>query len=1004
MPAYGSFGGLDDQILSDGDAAFVGMNQRLQPNQLKAGEVVLSKNGRIDGYWQPRKGIQLRSGTLSNSAQPLVLPFYLVDSSFVGAISSISVVSTTVTITLASNHGVLSGSFIRAVISGITGYAGTDPNGTRVVEITGDDEIEFTLSGVTGSPSGGSVELQGFTGGFNVQSEVNGGLTTDGTTGVSIPSLLESGTANGKPQYVTTDGRTSPSKFYGLTWTTSGTPRWLLSYADGITSAFWQSTDNTATPDLASTWTAVSPATGTPSFADGLSSVSASREDNIVTIFAPGHGLDTGTASIEIVGFETTTSDPNGRYDVTVNDNAYITYSLASGSGSETYSNQGSIVTTINNTAVSAIYGSCLYSDPTNNVEESIVLATNLEAKRVALNDYSVTSIPYPSDVVISEPVELIQAFDKVFIFRDGERGLEWIPLGRPINSGSLTSNLVTLNVTGHGLTTGDQVTLSGITFTGTDPNGLQTVTFATSDTFTFALTSADETYGTSDAIMVASGFTKVQGGPYTAPQSFSIEAGDVDVSDGLLTADVGSGDNTTIKTGDFVSVHFTEIPELTQLQGNRYEVVEADDQYIKFYVPAGEFTGTNTDKFDFSGRFSQGGGFTHQPALPWAVYFQRRLWGPYLYATAGTTASPTYASRDIWSEIVVSDILDSNTFDQIYSQFSITAGISDYIVAMQPFYDDNLMVFNRNSIHLIRGTQGTLADTVVTELTREIGCLARKSVVSKGNNTFFLSDSGVYGVEFIDEYNLRGTQEPLSKNIQPFIDRINKSLADKAVGVFFNNRYWLAVPLDSSKDADDAPGNNAVLIFNTLNGGWESIDTYEIPEFNITNFHIGQFEERNALYLINETGGIHEVDSRNQAIDSFSTDVTGGGGEASVDYELVSRGYQLGESNYERKKFHRAQVQLQSDVDSSDVNFYFSSEDPDTDKFLVSTVNDMIGTDLPGGETGNFRMRLGNPRGLYGTLTISANLVASAPVGRPKVNSIVLDGTITNRQTISQY
>ena len=831
MPAYGSFGGLDDQILSDGDAAFVGMNQRLQPNQLKAGEVVLSKNGRIDGYWQPRKGIQLRSGTLTNSAQPLVLPFFLLDTPLAPIVALRS--------------------------SGVV-------------------TMVFSLPGH--------------------------GIGTNGDIGYLV----------------------------------IGDPA------------------NPLNP----------PFTGAENVPQGIYEVEIDSATNI--IFTQG---TTDVASFTI--------DP--------------TYGTVQGG-------------TINNGAVSAIYGSCLYSDPTNNVEESIVLATNLEAKRVALNDYSVTSIPYPSDVIISEPVELIQAFDKVFIFRDGERGLEWIPLGRPINSGSLASNLVTLNVTGHGLTTGDQVSLSGITFTGTDPNGLQTVTIATSDTFTFALTSADETYGTSDAIMVASGFTKVQGGPYTAPQSFSIEAGDVAVSDGLLTADVGSGNNTTIKIGDFVSVHFTEIPELTQLQGNRYEVVEADDQYIKFYVPAGEFTGTNTDKFDFSGRFSQGGGFTHQPALPWAVYFQRRLWGPYLYATAGTTASPTYASRDIWSEIVVSDILDSNTFDQIYSQFSITAGISDYIVAMQPFYDDNLMVFNRNSIHLIRGTQGTLADTVVTELTREIGCLARKSVVSKGNTTFFLSDSGVYGVEFIDEYNLRGTQEPLSKNIQPFIDRINKSLADKAVGVFFNNRYWLAVPLDSSKDADDAPGNNAVLIFNTLNGAWESIDTYEIPEFNITNFHIGQFEERNALYLINETGGIHEVDSRNQAIDSFSTNVTGGGGEASVDYELVSRGYQLGESNYERKKFHRAQVQLQSDVDSSDVNFYFSSEDPDTDKFLVSTVNDMIGTDLPGGETGNFRMRLGNPRGLYGTLTISANLVASAPVGRPKVNSIVLDGTITNRQTISQY
>ena len=835
MPAYGSFGGLDDQILSDGDAAFVGMNQRLQPNQLKAGEVVLSKNGRIDGYWQPRKGIQLRSGTLTNSAQPLVLPFFLLDTPLAPIVALRS--------------------------SGVV-------------------TMVFSLPGH--------------------------GIGTNGDIGYLV----------------------------------IGDP------------------DNPLNP----------PFTGAENVPQGIYEVEIDTATNI--IFTQG---TTDVASFTI--------DP--------------TYGTVQGG-------------TINNGAVSAIYGSCLYSDPTNNVEESIVLATNLEAKRVALNDYSVTSIPYPSDVIISEPVELIQAFDKVFIFRDGERGLEWIPLGRPINSGSLTTNVATLNVTGHGLTTGDQVTLSGITFNEADPNGLRTVTGTpTADSFTFALTSDDDTYGTSDAIMVASGFTKVQGGPYTAPQSFSIEAGDVAVSDGLLTADVGSGNNTTIKTGDFVSVHFTEIPELTQLQGNRYEVVEADDQYIKFYVPAGEFTGTNTDKFDFSGRFSQGGGFTHQPALPWAVYFQRRLWGPYLYATAGTTASPTYASRDIWSEIVVSDILDSNTFDQIYSQFSITAGISDYIVAMQPFYDDNLMVFNRNSIHLIRGTQGTLADTVVTELTREIGCLARKSVVSKGNTTFFLSDSGVYGVKFIDEYNLRGTQEPLSKNIQPFIDRINKSLADKAVGVFFNNRYWLAVPLDSSKDADDAPGNNAVLIFNTLNGAngaWESIDTYEIPEFNITNFHIGQFEERNALYLINETGGIHEVDSRNQAIDSFSTDVTGGGGEASVDYELVSRGYQLGESNYERKKFHRAQVQLQSDVDSSDVNFYFSSEDPDTDKFLVSTVNDMIGTDLPGGETGNFRMRLGNPRGLYGTLTISANLVASAPVGRPKVNSIVLDGTITNRQTISQY
>lgn len=52
MSSYRSFGGLDDQSVIDGDVGFVGMNQREQPNQLRQGEVILSQNGRIEGYWQ----------------------------------------------------------------------------------------------------------------------------------------------------------------------------------------------------------------------------------------------------------------------------------------------------------------------------------------------------------------------------------------------------------------------------------------------------------------------------------------------------------------------------------------------------------------------------------------------------------------------------------------------------------------------------------------------------------------------------------------------------------------------------------------------------------------------------------------------------------------------------------------------------------------------------------------------------------------------------------------
>ncbi len=58
MPRYASFGRLDSQLVDDGDTAFVRINQRLRPDQLKPGEVAVSQNGRmdVDGAWQPRLG------------------------------------------------------------------------------------------------------------------------------------------------------------------------------------------------------------------------------------------------------------------------------------------------------------------------------------------------------------------------------------------------------------------------------------------------------------------------------------------------------------------------------------------------------------------------------------------------------------------------------------------------------------------------------------------------------------------------------------------------------------------------------------------------------------------------------------------------------------------------------------------------------------------------------------------------------------------------------------
>jgi len=839
VATYRSFGNLDDQPLIDGDVGFVGMNQREQPNQLKAGEIILSKNGRIDGYWQPRQGIELKSGALANSSNPLFLPFIVVNTPL--AITTASRTSNVITVNFGSSHGIDSG-----------------------------DLPAYITLGVLSN-------------------------TTQPITGVSAGA-------------------------------------YLFSYVD----------------------------------ADSLSFANTGADDPVLTV--------------------------DGTYGV--------------------------IGTRLNDTAVGDIYGSCLFSDPSTNSEESVIIATNNEAKKVLLSDYTVSSVPYPTGIVISGEVDMLQAFDRIYLFREGSRALEYLPQGKAIQAGSYVSatGVVTITLREHGLTVGDGITVSSLGFSATpptaDPNGAQTVaTVADADTFTYVITSGNgnETYTANTGTMIADGFTLCPAGVYSQPQYFNIAGNAYGVSNGLVRFTVVG--NTTIVAGDRIRISATDVALVEPIVGETFIVTSANATDIYFNAPLPDKTyasGGGSEYIEFGSRYSLGLGFTHIPAPKWAVYFQRRLWCPYFYEPAGTGASPTYTDREVRDEIAASDILDPNTFDSVASQFRVTAGIADYLVGLHPFYDDRMVVFNRNSIHMITGTQGTLSDTTLRELTREVGCVARKTIVSKGNVILFLSDDGVYGLEFLDEYNLRGVEEPLSKAIQPYVDRINKGLAANSIAIYFNNRYYIALPLDSQKDANDATGNNSVLIFNMKNKGWESIDTFGDNDFNITNFLKGQSEERNELYIVNENGGLHLVDSRGQAQDIYSTSTTGDSLQSGIDYEFKTRGYAF--KDYSRKKYKKAVVQMQSDRDNAtDVDFLFSTEDPDTAETGVTDIATLLDPSigLPGqlepNETADFSFRLGNPRGVYGVLTIKRKIVGSTAVGRPRVSSIAIEATKTSGQTITQ-
>jgi hypothetical protein len=810
MPAYRSIGGFDDTIVEDGDRGFVGVNQRLQLNQLQGGEVRESINGRMEGYWKPRKNVVVRSSPLTDSSVSGQLPM------IIGEFAMTNIV-------------VFAGGRIQFDIDGSEvafevgdeGYAlitGCDAqvDGKRYLTAVGVRKFEFTVGGVTSLPT-------------------NAGIVS------SIP---------------------------------------LSDYGN------------------------------------------------------------------------------------------------------------------------SEIFCSCLFSDPNSKNKEYVLIAGSESVTKVDLKNYSTELLYYPQQFRLSGNTEMIQVFNEIILFREGQRALEWFPNGRPIISLVRTGGTFTYKVRRHGLTVGD--TFQNVDVVGL-LNGFSTV-FAVIDDDTFTsynyLMTGNQTYDVSNA-KAFTAFTYAPAGVYSQPQSFSASSSGVSSTDGLVSVTVSG--NTTIQTGDLITIYQCDIPLLSSFVGEQFVVKAATTTLIQFFAPVANITAGGSNKIEIGGQFSVGGGFIHQPGAPWGTYFQRRLWVPFLYDPQGTSTAPIYKPRGISDEVAVSDILDNHTFDQIENQFRISGGTADYVVAMHGFYDDGLVVLNRNSLHLISGTQGSLKDTVVKELTTEVGCLARKTAVIRGNVLFFLSDDGVYGLEFLNDYNLRGTEEPLSKNIQPYIDRINNDLVENSVATLYNNRYYLALPLDSRVGENDARGNNTVLVFNFLNKGWESIDTYSNPSFLIKDFVIGGGGTRNDLFCVLQNGTLNQMEAEESSYDSVNVGNTNASQVSSVAIQskLVTRGFDFG--TLERKRFMDAQLNIQGlQNEQSEYDIAFAAEDPD-DAVPLGKTSEYIGGDtlIPStsgeAETASVRFRLAGLRGHTGTLTLTRT------IGSAKINSVKIAATITNRSITSQ-
>ena len=271
--------------------------------------------------------------------------------------------------------------------------------------------------------------------------------------------------------------------------------------------------------------------------------------------------------------------------------------------------------------------------------------------------------------------------------------------------------------------------------------------------------------------------------------------------------------------------------------------------------------------------------------------------------------------SRDM---VAVSDYLNYTRYAPIMSSFRVQQGTDGEITGIQRVNTTTLAVFKSNSIYMVSNIYGNLSDAILDEVTRDFGAISFKSTIPVGNDVWFLSSKrGVCSLSVATNGKVTAVQQPISESVQPLIDRINWNYAHRAVAATYNNRYYLACPIDGSEKC------NAILVFDMLQKSWSGYDSGSAVD--VKEFVQMEYEGKRRLFFLSNDGYINLYDD-DLTMCGFVDEVGASDGDLNLEQvsdEVVTRGYTA--NNITQKKWRGAEIQI-------------STNDP---KFTVKTIYD---------------------------------------------------------------
>jgi hypothetical protein len=252
------------------------------------------------------------------------------------------------------------------------------------------------------------------------------------------------------------------------------------------------------------------------------------------------------------------------------------------------------------------------------------------------------------------------------------------------------------------------------------------------------------------------------------------------------------------------------------------------------------------------------------------ALYSQNRLW--------------EIVGKD---SIYASDVLDFTVFNSTDNSFNLSKGDSNYLVTTYPFGDTSILVFKNQSIHILTGVDGSLADVVASEITRQVGAVGINAVVSVGPDVVYMSNRNINLITLTTTNNsLQHKTLPLSRNIQKIFNRVNWDYAYKVSMGFYDNKLFVALPLDN------ATACNTVVVYNFVTEAWFGEWNFDSSlGISIQNFVVANYLGLQRLHAVTEDGRIFVVgDGQN---DISGTTV------ADISTSLTTRAYSFGNQNH---------------------------------------------------------------------------------------------------------